>query len=107
MHLWNVQIVRVNIEQITQSAQRYEAPAKKLVTMFVELWRHCCHFYRLYLLIMFGNQEVPNKLQVLQLNANKSSNVLLSLLNNSTLSHYDFLLLTEPWADCHPNNNPL
>ena len=37
---------------------------------------------------------------------NKSSNVLLSLLNDSTLSHYSFLLLTEPWADCHPNNHP-
>ena len=55
---------------------------------------------------MPGNQEVPSKLQVLQLNANKPSNVLLSLLNDSTLSHYGFLLLTEPWADCHPNNDP-
>ena len=54
---------------------------------------------------MCGNQEVPSKLQVLQLNANKSSNVLLSLLNDNTLSHYGFLLLTEPWADCHPNND--
>lgn len=45
-------------------------------------------------------------MQILQLNANKSSNVLLSLLDDSTLSHYGFLLLTEPWADCHPDNNP-
>lgn len=48
---------------------------------------------------MSGNEKDSNKLQILQLNANKSSNVLLSLLNDSTLADYGFLLSTEPWAD--------
>lgn len=55
---------------------------------------------------MSGNEKDSNKLQILQLNANKSSNVLLSLLNDSTLADYGFLLSTEPWAHCHTNKDP-
>lgn len=58
------------------------------------------------LLIICDNQKISDKLQNLQLNTNKFSNVLWRLLNNNTLLRYDFLVVTDPWVDWHSNNNP-
>lgn len=40
----------------------------------------------------------PNGFSILQVNVNKSQNVLQSLLNDQDLKEYAFLLLTEPWS---------
>ena len=42
----------------------------------------------------------------MQLNANKLSNVLQSLLNDTKLVDYRFLLLTEPWAHVNDSEEP-
>lgn len=63
--------------------------------MLLKLWKHYLYFQCKYLLIIFDSQKVSSILQITQLKANKSNNILLSLLNNDTLLHYDFLFLTE------------
>lgn len=55
---------------------------------------------------MRGSTESFQGLQILQLNANKSSDVLQSLLNDTKLADYGFLLLTKPWAHAHGDKEP-
>lgn len=55
---------------------------------------------------MRGNTDSFKELQILQLNANKSSDVSQSLLNDTKLVDYGFLLLTEPWAHVNDSEEP-
>lgn len=55
---------------------------------------------------MRGNTDSFKGLRILQLNANKSSDVLQSLLNDTKLVDYGFLLLTKPWAHVNDSEEP-
>lgn len=45
---------------------------------------------------MYSSDQKLERLQILQLNINKSINILQNLLNNIHFTKYNFLLLIEP-----------